>query len=97
MTLFRQEIPPHVAEAIRHLPPDVKRGVKAALRSISVDPGSGIPLVKDLEGFWKYRVRRYRVVYSIDRSRRAIRIIAVGHRRRIYEDVLEQLGSRKRA
>jgi len=26
---YRPDIPPHVAEVIRHLPPDVKRGIKA--------------------------------------------------------------------
>jgi hypothetical protein len=36
MTAFRPDIPPHVAEIIRHLPPDVKRGIRQALRALSV-------------------------------------------------------------
>lgn len=35
------------------------------------------------------RVRRFRVVYAIDRPCRTLRILAVGHRRRIYEEVTE--------
>ena len=86
---FPPDIPPHVAEVIRHLPPDLKRSVKAALRALSADPETGDPLVRELEGFWKYRVRRFRIVYAIDRPRRVLRIMAVGHRRRVYEEVAE--------
>ena len=60
---FRLDIPPHVAERIRTLPPEVKQGVKHALRLLSSDPAAGEPLRGQLEGYWKYRVRRYRVVY----------------------------------
>jgi mRNA interferase RelE/StbE len=88
---FRPTIPPRVAEVIRHLPPDLKRSVKHALRAISTDPHCGEPLQKELEGYWKYRVRRFRIVYRIDRAGRVIRIVAVGHRRIIYEEVAEQV------
>ena len=87
MAAFRPDIPPHVGEVIRHLPPEVKRSVKAALRALSRDPSLGEPLLGDLEGLWKYRVRRFRIVYSVDRRRRVIGIFAVGHRREIYEAV----------
>jgi len=85
MAVFRPDIPPHVAEVIRHLAPDLKRSVKQALRALSSDPFSGEPLLKELEGLRKYRVRRFRIVYAVDRRRRVLRIIAVGHRRAIYE------------
>lgn len=91
MAAFRPDIPPHVAEVIRHLPPDLKRSIKHALRALSMDPGSGEPLRRELEGLWKYRVRRFRIVYAIDREHRIIRIVAIGHRRRIYEEVAEQI------
>ena len=92
---FRPDIPPHVAEAIRHFPPDLKRSVKAALRALSADPETGDPLVPELEGFWKYRVRRFRIVYAIDRQRRVLRIMAVGHRRRVYEEVAELIRKKR--
>lgn len=65
--------------------------VKAALRAIAVDPSIGGPLRGDLEGLWKFRVRRYRLVYAVDRRARVIRIFAVGHRRGIYDEVSERL------
>jgi mRNA interferase RelE/StbE len=89
MAGYRPDIPPHVAEVIRHLPPDVKRGVKAAIRALSNNPAAGEPLQRDLKGLWKYRVKRFRVVYVVDRSRKILRILAVGHRRAIYEEMAD--------
>lgn len=85
MAAYRPDIPPHVAEVIRTLPPDVKRSVKAAIRALAADPSSGEPLQGELAGLMKYRVRRYRVVYEIVRPARILRIVAVGHRRSVYE------------
>ena len=91
MTAFQPDIPPQVAEIIRHLPPDVKRGIRQALRALSVTPEAGEPLRRELEGLWKYRVRRFRIVYAIEYTHRTIRIVAVGHRRGIYEEAAERL------
>jgi mRNA-degrading endonuclease RelE of RelBE toxin-antitoxin system len=94
VTLFRAAIPPAVADVIRHLHPDLKRSVKKVIRALCNDPTCGEPLQKELEGYWKYRHRRFRIVYSIDRANRAIRIVAVGSRRTIYEQAAEQLRER---
>ena len=91
MNPLRPDIPPHVAEVIRALHPDLKRSIKAAVRGIATDPECGEPLMRELDGLWKYRVRRFRIVYAIDRKARAIRLIAVGHRQSIYEDLTAKL------
>jgi len=89
--MFRADIPPHISEVIRHLSPDLKRSIKAAVRALCVNPSEGSPLVKELEGLWKYRVSRFRIVYAIDRRRKVIRVMAVGHRRSVYEEMTEHL------
>jgi mRNA interferase RelE/StbE len=88
---FTLAIPPDVAGVIQHLSPDLKRGVRAALRGLSVEPHEGAPLVRELEGLWRYRVRRYRIVYTIDSRARVLRVVAVGHRRHIYEELASRL------
>ena len=85
------EIPPEVAEVIRHLSPDLKRGVRAALRALSVDPQQGVPLLRELDGKWRYRVRRYRIVYEVDVKARVCHIVAVGHRSHVYEELAARL------
>lgn len=89
MAPFQLDIPPHVAEVLRRLPPDVKRPVKAALRAIGADPSIGAMLQRELKGLWRFRVRRFRIVYAVDRSRRIIRVMAVAHRRHLYDDLAQ--------
>ena len=91
MNPFRPDIPPHVAEVIRSLHLDLKRSIKAAVRGIATDPKCGELLKRELSGLWKYRVRRFRIVYAIDRKAHVIRLLAVGHRQSIYEDLSAKL------
>ena len=95
MGVYRPLIPPDVAKLVRHLPPQLKRDVRQALRSLSIDPFSGLPLVGELTGLWRIRIRRFRIVYEPDRKARVIRIFAIGHRRQIYEAIVEQLRQEK--
>jgi hypothetical protein len=51
-----------------------------------------------LTGLWKYKVRRFRLIYEVDRKARLIRIFALGHRREVYEELAARLrndGNRK--
>src|SRR5439155_5534 len=80
MRTYRPLTPPEVAELIRRLHPDLKRSITNALRALSDDPSTGEPLRRELTGLWKYRVRRFRIVYAVDRQRRIIRVVG-GERR----------------
>ncbi|HEU4343316.1 MAG TPA: type II toxin-antitoxin system RelE/ParE family toxin [Candidatus Binatia bacterium] len=91
MAIYRHDIPPHVAKLIHHLPPDLKRSIKQALRSLSAHPFSGELLLRELAGLWKYKVRRFRIIYEVDRKDRVIRIFAIGHRRAVYEELADRL------
>src|SRR5438093_7511343 len=89
MGRYRPVVTPDVAAVIRQLHPDLKQSIGNALRTLSDDPSAGEPLRRELEGLWKYGVRRFRIVYAVDRRRRLLQVIAVGHRRMIYEEVSE--------
>ena len=91
MAIYRPDIPPHVAEIVRHLPPELKQGIKQALRSLSADPFAGTPLIGELTGLWRVKVRRFRIVYELDRKARMIRVFAIGHRREVYEEIADRL------
>jgi mRNA-degrading endonuclease RelE of RelBE toxin-antitoxin system len=43
-----------------------------------------------LAGLWKYKVRRFRIVYEIRRKKRMVKIFAIGHRREVGEELAEQ-------
>lgn len=97
MIPFRPDIPPHVAEVIRSLHPDLKRLIKSAIRAIAANPECGEPLQKELVGLRKYRVRRFRIVYSVDQKAQVIRLMAVGHRRSVYEELTERIRRKTRS
>ena len=89
MAGYRIVIGPGPADVIRTLAPEIKRSVRNALRALGADPGLGQPLRGELDGLWRYRVRRFRVVYAVDRSARRLRVLAIGHREKIYETIGE--------
>lgn len=95
MLSYRTDIRTRVAEVIRGLPPGVQRSVKQALRALALDPGRGEPLRGELKGRFKYRVRRYRIVYTIERTAKVLHITGVGHRRTVYEELAEKLKEEK--
>lgn len=87
MKPLRADIPPAVAARIRRLSPEIKRTVRSVLEALCADPTLGEPLQRDLAGLWKYRVRRYRIVYVPDYRSRTLRVLAVGRRANVYADV----------
>lgn len=90
----RLRVPDPVAATIRGLHPGIKRKVRGALESILDDPRIGKALKDELEGLRSLRVGRLRVVYRVA-STRMIEVVALGPRRRIYEETL-RLVRRKR-
>ena len=90
MVQYRVEIPPDVAEVIRHLPPTLKRSVRSTIRELASNPNIGEPLRDEMEGLRKFRVRRYRVVYRLIERERLIRVPAVAERRTVYEEVAKR-------
>jgi mRNA interferase RelE/StbE len=68
-----------------------KQLITSAIRAIAANPEYGEPLERELNGLRKYRVRRFRIVYGVDLKRRLIRLMAVGHRRSVYEELTERI------
>jgi mRNA-degrading endonuclease RelE of RelBE toxin-antitoxin system len=85
VTAYRLRISREVSQIVRHLPPELKRKIKAAVRSIAADPHAANPLRDDLEGL------RSRAV-----GRDTVEIVAIGHRRDIYERVAGELSAAAR-
>ena len=96
MTPFSPDIPPHVPEVIPTLHPDLKQLIKSAIRAIAANPKCGELLQRELDGLRKYRVRRFRIVYAVEQKRRVIRLMAVGHRRYVYEELTDRLRRKTR-
>ncbi len=77
-------------EATRHyeaLPANLHEPVLNALTDLEIDPrAAGKPLLGRLKGLWSARVGSYRIIYSIEGSRRSpeVTVRAVKHRLGAY-------------
>jgi mRNA interferase RelE/StbE len=54
-------------------------------RLVTAPQEYGLPLRKNLGGFWKLRVGDYRVVFKIEGK--IVYVLGIRHRKNIYEDV----------
>jgi len=45
----------------------------------------GKPLSRELASLWRYRVRNYRMICSIEEDKLVVLVLRVGHRKDIYE------------
>jgi mRNA interferase RelE/StbE len=74
-------------EDIPALPLSVKQMIKKAVEDrLMVDPVSyGKPLRFSLKGHRRLRVSDYRIIYRIDHEKDLVIIVAIKHRRIIYE------------
>lgn len=89
MTRYRIEMAKAVRDLVPHLPPELRRKVKAALRSVADDPYRARELRDELAGLRSYRIARARLIYRIKGS--TVEVIAFGPRADIYERAATEL------
>jgi mRNA interferase RelE/StbE len=61
----------------------IRRAIESRLMTAPQE--YGVPLRKNLRGYWKLRVGDYRVVFKIDGE--VVYVLGIRHRKNIYEDV----------
>jgi mRNA interferase RelE/StbE len=89
MAVWRVEFDPDAARELRKLGHEARRLIQKYLRervATDEDPRRfGHALLGDLKSLWRYRVGDYRIVADIRDKEIVVMIIAVGHRRNIYD------------
>jgi len=75
-------------EDIKALPKNARRQIQKAIEErLVVDPiGFGKPLRYSLKGHRRLRVGDYRIVYRIEVENNNVLIVAIKHRKDIYEE-----------
>ncbi len=86
-------MPDGVAYLLKRTHPHIKKKIRASLKMIISDPGSGKALRDELKGLRSFRVSRFRIIYRVTK-RKEVEIIAVGPREKIYEDTFRIIKSR---
>lgn len=67
------------------LPKNIKEKILEALEKTAENPYTGTKLRGKLEGLWRWRVGKYRIIYFIDEKEKAVVFVDVGLRKSIYE------------
>ena len=83
---YRVEVAPAALRQLRKHDPDARRRVQAAIELLAHQPrpGSAKMLVGGA-GEWRVRTGDLRVVYEIHDDVLLVLVVAVGHRRQIYQ------------
>jgi len=64
---------------------DAKERILEALEKVAEAPYIGTKLRGKLEGLWRWRVGKYRIVYLIDEKHKKVVFLDVGLRKTIYD------------
>jgi len=74
---------------VRRLSPEPRRAVKKALKALCSEHGEIRSLEKELSGFYRVRVGKYRIIFRY-RDEHTIEVPFVEERRIVYEVFAEQ-------
>lgn len=64
---------------------DVNERIIEALKKVAEVPYAGTKLRGKLEGLWRWRIGKYRIIYLIDEKEKAVIFLDVGLRKAIYK------------
>jgi mRNA interferase RelE/StbE len=64
---------------------EVKKYLETRVKGCSDPTQFGEPLRGDKHGFWRYRMRDWRILCRIERRVMVVIVVAVGHRSTVYE------------
>lgn len=82
---YRIELAPAAVRQLRKLDRSAQRRVQAAIELLATEPRpSGAKKLVGGNGEWRVRTGDYRVVYQIDDGVLLVLVVAVGHRREVY-------------
>jgi len=71
---------------LRKLDKQIEKRIISHVKKIALDDPrkKGKPLTGDKSGFWRYRMGEYRIICRIIDDEFVVLIVAVGHRKEIY-------------
>ena len=86
MKKCRPKFTPEASRSIAHLPPEIKKLIRASIDELASQPFKGDELQMELSGFRSLKPKRYRIIYKVNESDSTIEIYYVGPRRDVYEN-----------
>jgi mRNA interferase RelE/StbE len=73
------------AKELEKLQEDLRTRIKERLSELKNNPESVGKALRPSD-FWSLRIGDYRAIYEIDRARKQVTVLHIGHRRKAYDD-----------
>jgi mRNA interferase RelE/StbE len=76
---------PKAAKELEKIENTIKARIVERLRDLKDNP-ERVGKVLKYSNFWSLRVGDYRAIYEIDRTRKQVIVLFIGHRKKVYDD-----------
>lgn len=83
--MYNLEITRRALKGLKKLPQIKKQQFLEVIESMRETPFIGRKLKGELQGNFKYEIKPYRMVYTVDKKTKTVRIKAIDHRQGIYK------------
>jgi len=83
--VFTVLLHPKAAKELEKIEDTIKARIVERLRDLKENPEK-VGKVLRHSNFWSLRVGDYRAIYEIDRTRKQVIVLFVGHRKKVYDD-----------
>ena len=85
MKKWKMRFTPEVSRLVAKLHPENKRQLKQALNELLQSPFIGKDLQEELFGFKSLRLKKYRIIYTVNEDANCNEIYYIGRRSDVYE------------
>ena len=85
MKKWKMRFTHEASRLVAKLHPDNKKQLKLALNELRQNPYTGKDLIEELYGFKSFRLKKYRVIYTVNEEENFIEIYYIGRRSDVYE------------
>lgn len=83
---YSVQLAPAAVRQLRKLPLDARRRIQAAIEILAETPRPpGAKKLSGSSGDWRARTGDYRIIYEIRDARLIVLVVAMGHRRDVYQ------------
>lgn len=83
---YTVQLAPAAVRQLRKLPPEARRRIQAAIEILADTPRPpGAKKLAGSSGDWRVRTGDYRIIYEIRDAQLIVLVVALGHRRDIYQ------------
>jgi len=83
--VFAVLLHPKAAKELEKIENATKTRIVERLRDLKDNPERVGKILRQ-SNFWSLRVGDYRAIYEIDRTRRQVVVLFIGHRKKVYDD-----------